>query len=210
MNRYKEMLLEVLLVLPLYFVIFGILLCFRGIIKEMTEISDILAVCNLEEEPEIAEEITTEDKRDFLKGIIDQGKADKLPGKTPWTVKRIEKATDKVIEKLYHEYHQADAKYKAAMTGKAIGTHVVKMYSEGVSKVVNIDNVEQLRKDIDSDPIIKESMSQVGALMVTTFGKLLAPILLLAHTVNHAACAKGVLEKKDKIEQPEQDLEPQG
>lgn len=44
------------------------------------------------------------------------------------------------------------------MMGKVIGIYVVKMYFEGVLKVVNIDNVEQFRKDIDSDLIIKELM----------------------------------------------------
>lgn len=87
MNCYKEMLLEVLLVLLLYFVIFGIFLCFWGIIKEMIEISDIFVVCNFEEEFEIVEEIIIEDKCDFLKGIIDQGKVDKLFGKILWMVK---------------------------------------------------------------------------------------------------------------------------
>ena len=67
----------------------------------------------------------------------------------------MKKATDKVVEKLHHEYHQADAKHKAEMTGKA----VVSIYSKGVSRVLNIDSVEQLRKDIDGNPIIKESMA---------------------------------------------------
>ena len=67
----------------------------------MTEIDEIiLENCSLEEET------TQEDtsKREFLISMIKQGKADKLSGKTPWTMKRLEKAADQVIEKLYHEY----------------------------------------------------------------------------------------------------------
>ena len=58
------------------------------------------------------------------------------------------------MEKLYHEYHQADAQHKAEMTGKAVSAHVVSIYSKGVSRVLKIDSVEQLRKDIESDPVI--------------------------------------------------------
>jgi len=108
---------------------------------------------------QVESEVASESKREFLVYIINQGKADKLPGKTSWTVNRIRKATEKVVEKLYHEYHQADAKHKAEMTGKAVSGHVVSMYSKGVSRVLKIDSVEQLRKDIDNDPIIKEFMA---------------------------------------------------
>ena len=104
------MIFEVLLVLPLYVVIFGIFWSFRYIIKMMTEIDEIiLANCSLEEET------TQKDtsKRGFFISVIEQGKADKLSGKTPWSMKRLEKATDQVIEKLYNEYQQADARHKA-------------------------------------------------------------------------------------------------
>ena len=54
-----------------------------------------------------------------------------------------------------------------------------------MSKVLRIDDMEQLRKDIDEDPIIKDSMADIGALMVSTFGKWLSPILIVCHTANH-------------------------
>ena len=148
----------------------------------MTEIDEIFTNCSLKEET------TQEDtsKREFLIAQVERGKADKLPGKTPWTVKRLRKATEQVIEKLYHEYQQTDARHKAETTGKAVSAHVVNMYSKSVSRVLKIDSVEQLRRDIDSDPIIKESMADVGALMVGTFGRFLAPLLIAAHTANHA------------------------
>ena len=42
---------------------------------------------------------------------------------------------------------------------------IISIYSKGVSRVLNIDSVEQLRKEIDGDPIIKGSMTDVGALL---------------------------------------------
>ena len=179
------MMFQVLLILPLYVVIFGFFYRFRRLINAMNEIDEmIFANCNLEEEIQEKGELST-GKREFLIAQVEQGKADKLPGKTPWTVKRLREATDQVIEKVHHEYHQTDVRHKAETTGKAVSAHVVNMYSKGVSRVLKIDSVEQLRRDIDNDPIIKESMADVGALMVGTFGRYLAPLLIAAHTANH-------------------------
>ena len=66
-----------------------------------------------------------------------------------------------------------------------MGKHLIKIYSNGVSKVLTIYDMEQLRKDIDEDPIIKDSMADIGGLMVSTFGKWLSPILIACHTANH-------------------------
>ena len=66
-----------------------------------------------------------------------------------------------------------------------MGKYLIKIYSNGVSKMLRIDDMEQLRKDIDEDPIIKDSMADIGGLMVSTFGKWLSPILIACHTVNH-------------------------
>ena len=41
------------------------------------------------------------------------------------------------------------------MTGRAMGRHFIKLYSNGVSKVLKIDDIEQLRRDIDEDPLSK-------------------------------------------------------
>ena len=186
------MIIELLLILPLYAGIFALFFRFRFVIKTMTEIDEMIFTnCSLEEE-------TQEDtsKREFLIAQVERGKADKLPGKTPWTVKRLQKATDQVIEKLYHEYQQTDARHKAETTGKAVSAHVVNMYSKSVSRVLKIDSVEQLRRDIDSDPIIKESMADIGALMVGTFGRFLAPLLIAAHTANHT---EGFVQTDDII-----------
>ena len=67
--------------------------------------------------------------------------------------------------------------------------------------MLNIDSVENLRKDIENDPIIKDSMADIGALMVGTFGRLLAPILVTCHTFNHAVMSKKqvVMEQVDEV-----------
>ena len=66
-----------------------------------------------------------------------------------------------------------------------MGKHLTNIYANGVSKVLRIDDIEQWRKDIEEDPFIKDSMTEVGALMISTFGKCMSPILMACHTANH-------------------------
>ena len=193
---------QVLLILPLYVVIFGFLYRFRRLINTMNEIDEmIFANCSLEEEIQEKGELST-GKREFLIAQVEQGKADKLPGKTPWTVKRLREATDQVIEKLHHEYHQTDVRHKAEKTGKAVSKHVVNLYSTGVSRFLKIDSIEQLRRDIDDDPIIKDSMAEVGALLVSAFGPWLSPLLIVAHTANRC---QGLQPSSESLENSEGD-----
>ena len=127
-----------------------------------------------------------ENGRAFLINVINQGKGNLLPGKYPWTVVRIKKVFYADIDKLKSHFVQAETNLKKERTSKAMSKEVVNLYSTGVSKIVKIDNIDQLREDIDEDPIIRDSMAEVGALLVETFGRYLAPLLVLAHTVNRS------------------------
>ena len=129
------------------------------------------------------EGVENREKCEFLKDLITQGK--KLPGKKPWTVELIDQASNEEVEKLQSKYTEKELQHKGEKTGKAMGKHLIKIYSNGVSKVLRIDDMEQLRKDIDEDLFIKDSMADIGALMVSTFGKWLSSILIAFHTTNH-------------------------
>ena len=125
-------------------------------------------------------------KREALKDVIDHGKAHFLPGKKgEWSTENINKKNDEEVDKLYNIYMQRQVQAKGEMTARAMGSHMVNLYSNGVNKVLKIDDIEQLKQDIEQDPIIKDSMADIGILMVTTFGKWLLPILVACHTANH-------------------------
>ena len=124
-----------------------------------------------------------ENQREFVKELITQGK--KLPGKKPWTVELIDQASNEEVAKLHSKYIWKDFQHKGEKTGKAMGKHLINIYSNGVRKVLRIDDMEQSRKDIEEDPFIKDSMTDVGVLMISTFGKWLSPILIACHTANH-------------------------
>ena len=150
------MLFELALVLPLHAIVFWSFFQLRLIIKIMTEF-------NFFDELDTPREgVENREKREFLKDLITQSK--KLPGKKPWTVELIDQASNEEVEKLHSKYTQKELQHKEEQTGKAMGKHLIKLYSNGVSKVLRIDEMEQLRKDIDEDPIIKDSMADIGIL----------------------------------------------
>ena len=160
---------------------------------------------NLDSGSEVPDEVDTpkagmeqNTKREALKDVINQGKAHLLPGKKKWSLSRLDKSSDEVIDKLYDDYTQAELQYKAEKTGKAVGKHIVNLYSNGIDRVLKIDSVENLRRDINEDPIIKDSMADIGALMVGTFGKMLAPMLVACHTVNHTKGFSWEVETEDE------------
>ena len=70
-------------------------------------------------------------------------------------------------------------------TEKALGKHVINLYSTGISGMVKIKDVHKLQQDIENDPIIKVQMASLGCLLVCTFGSFLAPVLVLAHSINN-------------------------
>ena len=181
------MILELLLI----FSHAGIFYKFRRIIKAMTDFLELFDEVDTPKEAVLAAQHEQQheqqhDNRQFLIEVVSQGKAGKLLGKTPWTLNRINKAPDSVIDKLANEYKQNVIREKAENTGRAVSGHLVNFYSQNISRVLRIDDIDALRQDIDHDPIIKDSMENIGYLMVNLFGSYLAPVLIAAHTANHA------------------------
>ena len=48
--------------------------------------------------------------------------------------------------------------------GRAIGKHVISLYSTGIAQVVKIRDEKKLQPDIESDAIVKEEMGNLGCL----------------------------------------------
>ena len=66
-----------------------------------------------------------------------------------------------------------------------MGKHAINLYSTGIFWMVKIRDVHKLRQDIENDPIIKDQMAELGCILVCIFGNLLAPVLVLVHTINN-------------------------
>ena len=119
-------------------------------------------------------------KREYLKSAIDRGK---LGHK--WTHERIDKESDENINRWYVENRQRELNEKGEKTGKALGKHVINLYSTGISRMVKIRDVHKLRQDIKNYPIIKDQMACLGCLLLCTSGNFLAPVLVAVHMVNN-------------------------
>ena len=60
-----------------------------------------------------------------------------------WTRERVDKASDEIINKTYAEYKQRELNEKGEKTGKALGKHVINIYSTGISQMVKIREVHK-------------------------------------------------------------------
>ena len=123
-------------------------------------------------------------KREKLKSVIDKGKVHLLGHK--WTHGRVDKASNEIINKMYAEYkQQGELNEKGEKTGKALGKHVINLYSTRISWRLKIKDVKKLQQDIENDPIIKDQMANLGCLFVCMFGDYLAPVLIALHTASN-------------------------
>ena len=127
------MITEVLLILPLYLILFLIWWRFRHLMKIMADFGgDILNdnefFGDVVDTPK--EGIEQHKKREELKSVIDKGKLHLLGHK--WTHGRVDKASDEVINKTLIN-KQRELNEKGEKTGKALGKHVINLYSTGIS-----------------------------------------------------------------------------
>ena len=123
------MVTEVLLLLPLYLILFLIWWRFRHLIKIMADVENILNDDDfLGDSVDTPKEgIEQHRKRECLKSVISKDKAYLLGSK--WTQEKVGKASDETINKTYAEYKQRELNEKDEKTGKALGKHVINLYS---------------------------------------------------------------------------------
>ena len=135
------MLLEILLILPLYGIIFALFLKFLPLIKMSNEFENFLDQVDTPKEA-----VDQSKKREFLRSLIESGQP--LLGKTPWTVKRLDEASDKTIDRLYEKTQQPT--------------------KDLMSRVAGVDNVASMMQDINSNFLIKNQASEmIGKFMPT-------------------------------------------
>ena len=115
--------------------------------------------------------------------MIRKGKAYLLGSK--WAQEKVDKVSNKTINKTNAEYKRKELNEKGEKTGKALGKHVINLYSTGISRILKIRDVKKLQQDIENDPIIKDQMANLGCLLVFTFGNFLVPVLVAVHKVKN-------------------------
>ncbi len=123
-------------------------------------------------------------KREFLVNKIKNG--DQISNsKTLWTEERLEKASDKVIEKLYDKHQNPPPvkinKKEALELGKPMCPVVIEMYAEGLKALVDqipyikdryTINVEKLKTNISTNKLFCDNLAiKIGSKMVEQMGE---------------------------------------
>ena len=135
------MITEVLLVLPLYLILFYIWWRFQPFGNILND-DDVLR--DTVDTPK--EDIGQHKKREELNSY-----RGKLGHK--WTHERVNKESNEVINKTYTEYKQRGTTQKGEKTAEALGKHVIKLYSNRIPRFVKIRDVKKLRQEIEDDPL---------------------------------------------------------
>ena len=184
------MIIEAIFVLPVYVAIFVIYFRFQTIIKAMTEANDFLSDLIFEAESPATESDIS--KRDFLLKKIKNGESISN-SKTPWTVERLEKASDKVVDKLFDKYQNPLPvkiacgsakninKKEALELGKTICPVVIEMYAEGLNTLFDqmpyikgryIINSEKLKRSISTNKLFCDNLAiKIGSKMLEHMGE---------------------------------------
>ena len=197
------MITEVLLVLPIYLILFFIWWRFQPVIKAMANVENTLNDDDFFGDivDTAKEGIEQYKKRECLKSVIDGGKAHLLGHK--WTQEKVDKASDGIFNKTYAEYKQRELNEKAEKTAKALGKRVIELYSNRFSQFVKIRDVKKLHQDIEDDPLIKDQMVNLDCFLVYTLGDYLAPVLVSVYTLNN-------LDRGNRQDRENEDYESEG
>ena len=127
---------------------------------------------------------STMSKREFLLEKLKSGESISN-SKTPWTVERLEKASEKVIEKLYDKYQNPPPvkinKQEALDVGKPVCPVVIEMYAEGLKSMVDhlpyisgkfTINVTKLKTNISENKIFCDNLAiKIGSKMIEQMGE---------------------------------------
>ena len=95
------------------------------------------------------------------------------------------KASNETINRIYVEYRQRELNKKGEKKGKALGKHVINLYSIGISRWFKIRDIKKLQHDIENDLINNDQMANLCCLLVCTLGNFLVPVLIAVHTANN-------------------------
>ena len=158
--------------------IFVLFFRFRYIIKMMSEIEKLFSTMSSEDS---ADEVS---KQDFLVEKVKNGESISN-SKTPWTVERLEKASDKVVEKLYEKHVNPLPvkvnKQDALEMGNYVCPVVIEMYAEGLKTLMEqmpfvssryTINTEKLKASILANKLFCDNLAvKIGSKMIEQMGE---------------------------------------
>ena len=119
-------------------------------------------------------------QRDTLEAIILSGRGKMFLGKN-YTPEDIEKMSTEEINHLYN-------KYKSVFGGrmaKSLSKTMVNLYTKLVNFWLPIESEEELKVNLESDPVVSNSIGDFASKLYVKFGCYLAPIITALITANN-------------------------
>ena len=178
----------------------------------MTELENIFDVVDTPQEA--TDQIN---KREFLVNLIYNGEGYKIPGKTPWTIKRLQKASDKKIDSLYDSVENPPMvnKQEALTLGMPVCPVVIDMYAEGLKSIISqmpyigskyTINAEKLKANLSGNEIFYNNLAvKIGSKMIENMGNGSS----ISMGISLASMTWGAVESvKPEIADPEEKFTP--
>ena len=171
MVRYFLFLLVVVLLLTI-----AVILRYRRIIKRMAQLVEFLDVVDTPKEG-----VAQSYKRLYLREVIEKGQASLLSGKKPWTIERLDKASDAVVDKEF------------ARLNKTVPPRAKDL----VSSLAGVDDIQAVMADINRNFLIKNPLAIgcptitrsptdiLGSHIYEKCGAYLAPVAVICTLFNH-------------------------
>ena len=131
------------------------------------------------------------DKRQFLMEKIQSGECISQTAKTPWTLTRLEKASDATVDKLYASYKDI------SKINPNLGSLP---NSDIISRIAGVDSVEALKDDLNKNHFMQKlggsmngflpnmsvtPVEQIGAYAYARYSGYIAPISIFCTIFNH-------------------------
>ena len=126
--------------------------------------------------------------REQLAVLVSTGKSKEAIG-VQLTHEQLKRLTDKEVEKYYKRYET----FVGSKTTESMVDSLLTLLTRGLQMVIEIDDVEAMKKELKEDFIINKEMTDFVGGLSLKYGKFLAPISAALITAKHIH-----LEKNDK------------
>ena len=130
--------------------------------------------------------------REQLAVLVSTGKSKEAIG-VQLTHEQLKRLTDKEVEKYYKRYET----FVGSKTTESMVDSLLTLLTRGLQMVIEIDDVEAMKKELKEDFIINKEMTDFVGGLSLKYGKFLAPISAALITTKHINF-NSHLEKKDE------------
>jgi hypothetical protein len=148
---------------------------YRAMEPEIEEVERLLNGSSLEG----SSDQTGNPKREKLSSLANSGLLKEYTGKL-LSQDQLDKLDDDTIDKLYAKYEETLGKKMS----KPIAHSLITLYTKTVNHFKPVDE-EGLREVLSNDPVIMMTLERITPEIYSTFGILLAPVMLGMHTYTH-------------------------